>query len=109
MRLLVALTFVCLTAAARERLTGGEQCWGTSCPGGCCEAGDDWYCCPDLTYCSPTPEDCPQERPQLARLEAEGPCRPDEMECPNGFCPMLGWYCCVDWYCAAQPEDCPIK
>ena len=34
-----------------------NDCEGTECPGGCCPY-QNWACCPDMTTCAATLDDC---------------------------------------------------
>ena len=83
----------------------------TPCPTHCCPFGPNWYCCVDDIWlgCAPTAAECPfvAKRVSLVKMAKISQCGPDETSCPNGCCPMPGWFCCFDSvYCAATVDDC---
>ena len=106
------------------------QCWGTSCPAGCCP-DQDMYCCENNWQCglesdgsdccsgsisdSPDCPDIPTEAKQLAnmnrrmeKLDSKRSC-PGGTLCPGGCCNEPNWFCCSDnIYCAATEADCPL-
>merc|ERR1711936_9236 len=110
MRVLVALAFLAVASASRERLLRSEQCGEneTECPAGCCPEAN-WYCCPDNMYCAATAADCPfvAKKEKLMKMAAKKQC--EGTMCPAGCCPEVDWYCCPDnMYCAATAADCPF-
>merc|ERR1711997_1073197 len=100
---LVALAFLAVASASREKLLRSEQCSPdeTECPAGCCPEAN-WYCCPDNMYCAAMKQ-------KVMKMAANKQCGPDETECPAGCCPEANWFCCPDnMYCAATSADCPF-